>query len=134
MTEKPMVIDEQQCQAVLDAEKRNNRNIVVTFNYRYAPKHRTVKELLMSGEIGKVLSVDFSWYLDVISRRRLLPPLASARNGGGSLLGSQSDASLRSDELVARCRPGRSRGRRQTGVYGKNGPFRASNCRPCPHK
>src|SRR5688572_4858140 len=43
MTEKPMVIDEKQCQAVLDAEKRNNRKIIVTFNYRFAPKHRTVK-------------------------------------------------------------------------------------------
>ena len=39
MTEKPMVIDETQCQAVLDAERKSGRNIVVTFNYRYAPKH-----------------------------------------------------------------------------------------------
>ena len=50
-----MVIDETQCQAVLDAEKRNGRKIVVTFNYRYAPKHQQIKELLMSGEIGKVI-------------------------------------------------------------------------------
>ena len=34
MTEKPMVIDEKQCQAVLDAEKRNKKKIIVTFNYR----------------------------------------------------------------------------------------------------
>ena len=40
ITEKPMTIDETQCQAVLDAEKRNRRNIIVTFNYRYAPKHQ----------------------------------------------------------------------------------------------
>jgi predicted dehydrogenase len=33
LTEKPMVIDETQCQAVLDAEKRSGRKIVVTFNY-----------------------------------------------------------------------------------------------------
>ena len=31
ITEKPMVIDEAQCQQVLDAEKRNSRQIVVTF-------------------------------------------------------------------------------------------------------
>ena len=36
----------------------------VTFNYRYAPKHQKIKELLMSGAIGRVTSVDFSWYLD----------------------------------------------------------------------
>jgi predicted dehydrogenase len=65
LTEKPMVINEQQCQAVLDAEKRNKRKITVTFNYRYAPKHQLIKETLLSGEIGRVVSVDFSWYLDV---------------------------------------------------------------------
>ena len=65
MTEKPMTIDEHQCQRVLDAEKKSGRKIIVTFNYRYAPKAQKIKELLLSGEIGKVLSVDFSWYLDV---------------------------------------------------------------------
>ncbi len=64
MTEKPMTIDETQCQAVLDAEKKSGKKIIVTFNYRYAPKHQTIKELLMAGTIGKVTSVDFSWYLD----------------------------------------------------------------------
>ena len=52
MTEKPMTTDETKCQAVLDAEKRNNRKIVVTFNYRYAPAHQQMKEILLSNEIG----------------------------------------------------------------------------------
>ncbi len=63
-TEKPMVIDETQCQQVLDAEKRTGRKLIVTFNYRYAPKHQKIKELLMAGEIGRVTSVDFHWFLD----------------------------------------------------------------------
>ena len=134
MTEKPMVIDEQQCQAVLDAEARNNRKIVVTFNYRYAPKHRTVKELLMSGEIGKVLSVDFSWYLDVDHGADYFRRWHRLRNGGGSLLVHKATHHfdlvnwwLDSDpvEVVA---DGNLR------VYGRNGPFRSSNCRPCAHK
>ena len=64
ITEKPMVIDEKQLEAVLAAEKRNHKNIVVTFNYRYAPKHQKIKEILLSGVLGKLASVDFSWYLD----------------------------------------------------------------------
>ena len=64
MTEKPMVIDEAQCRAVLDAEKKTGRKVVVTHNYRYAPKHQKIKELLMGGEIGKITSVDFNWFLD----------------------------------------------------------------------
>jgi len=57
LTEKPMVVDETQCQSVLDAEKRTGRKIGVTFNYRYAPKHQKIKELLQSGAIGRVTSV-----------------------------------------------------------------------------
>ena len=86
MTEKPMVIDERQCQAVIDAERRNNKRIVVTFNYRYAPGHRTVKETLMSGEIGRVLSADFSWYLDVYHGADYFRRWHRLRNRGGSLL------------------------------------------------
>jgi len=65
LTEKPMAVDEKQVQTLLDAEKRTGRKIVVTFNYRYAPKHQKIKEVLLSGEIGAITSVDFSWYLDV---------------------------------------------------------------------
>jgi predicted dehydrogenase len=36
----------------------------VTHNYRYAPARTQVKDLLMSGEIGDVLSVDFHWLLN----------------------------------------------------------------------
>jgi predicted dehydrogenase len=38
----------------------------VTFNYRYSPPRTQVKDLLMSGEIGDVLSVDFHWLLNTI--------------------------------------------------------------------
>ena len=85
ITEKPMVIDEVQCKAVLDAEKRNNRKIGVTFNYRYAPKHRTIKEALMAGEIGKVISVDFHWYLDVYHGADYFRRWHRLRSKGGSL-------------------------------------------------
>jgi len=62
--EKPMTIHAEGVQAILDAEKRNNRKITVTFNYRYNPYSSRVKELLQSGAIGRVLSIDFEWFLD----------------------------------------------------------------------
>src|SRR6185503_9481399 len=39
--------------------------IRVAFNYRYTPVRSQVKELLMGGVIGDVLSVDFNWVLDI---------------------------------------------------------------------
>ncbi len=64
MTEKPMTTDETKCRAILEARERTGRKIIVTFNYRYSPPRTQVKDLLMSGVIGDVLSVDFHWLLD----------------------------------------------------------------------
>jgi predicted dehydrogenase len=65
VTEKPMTTDEIKCQAILDAQERTGKNIVVTHNYRYSPHRQRMKELLMEGRIGRVTSVDFHWYLDI---------------------------------------------------------------------
>lgn len=64
ITEKPMTIDEKKCRRIIDAVKSTGRSVRVTFNYRYSPPRTQVKEILMSGTIGKILSVDFQWLLD----------------------------------------------------------------------
>ena len=64
VTEKPMTIDAESCQRILDAQRSSGRRVAVTFNYRYAPPRMQVKELLLSGAIGSVVSVDFHWLLD----------------------------------------------------------------------
>jgi predicted dehydrogenase len=64
MTEKPMTTDEQKCQRIIDTQRETGRDCKVTFNYRYAPPRTQVKDLLMSGVIGNVVSVDFHWLLD----------------------------------------------------------------------
>src|SRR5436190_2201522 len=64
ITEKPMTIDAAKCRQILETRRRTGRRCRVTFNYRYSPPRSQVKELLMSGEIGEVLSVDFHWMLN----------------------------------------------------------------------
>ncbi len=64
ITEKPMTIDDVKCQRIIDTVKKTGRKVRVTFNYRYSPARTQVKDLLMSGVIGRVLSVDFHWLLD----------------------------------------------------------------------
>ncbi len=64
ITEKPMTIDEVKCQRIIDTARKTGRKVRVTFNYRYSPARTQVKDLLMSGVIGRVLSVDFHWLLD----------------------------------------------------------------------
>lgn len=64
ITEKPMTIDEGKCQQIMDTQKKTGKKCTVTFNYRYSPPRTQVKEILMSGQIGEILSVDFHWMLN----------------------------------------------------------------------
>ena len=64
ITEKPMTTTAEKCQRILDAKKRSGKTVRVTFNYRYSPPRTQVKDILMSGEIGQILSVDFTWLLN----------------------------------------------------------------------
>lgn len=65
ITEKPLTTDAEMCQRVIDTQSRTGKECRVTFNYRYSPPRTQVKDLLMSGVIGEVHSVDFHWLLDI---------------------------------------------------------------------
>ena len=64
ITEKPMTIDAEKCRRIVETRRSTGQSCRVTFNYRYSPPRSQVKELLMSGTIGEVLSVDFHWLLN----------------------------------------------------------------------
>jgi predicted dehydrogenase len=64
ITEKPLTTDEQKLQRIVDTRRETGRKCTVTFNYRYSPSRTQVKDMLMAGAIGNVLSVDFNWLLD----------------------------------------------------------------------
>ncbi len=64
ITEKPLTIDERKAQRIIDTQKKTGRHIRVTFNYRYAPYHTKVRQLIRDGAIGTPTSVHFEWLLN----------------------------------------------------------------------
>lgn len=66
VVEKPLTIDAESCRRIVQAVHATGRNVVVTFNYRYSPRNSALKEVIQSGVIGKVTSIDFSWVLDTV--------------------------------------------------------------------
>jgi predicted dehydrogenase len=64
VTEKPMVTTAEMAQRVFDARANTGKKCRVLFNYRYSPPRTQVKDILASGEIGEVRSVDFHWLLN----------------------------------------------------------------------
>jgi predicted dehydrogenase len=134
ITEKPMVTEAAQARAILDAEKQYNRKITVAFNYRYSPKHQKIKEILLSGVIGKVNSVDFAWYLDTSHGADYFRRWHRLKSGGGSLWVHKATHHFDLVNWWLDADPVEVAANGALNVYGKSGPFRHTNCRPCPHK
>ncbi|MBO9609434.1 MAG: Gfo/Idh/MocA family oxidoreductase [Paenibacillaceae bacterium] len=64
IAEKPMTTNAAKCRAILDAERRTGKKVIVTFNCRFMPYVVRVKELLREGAIGDVYGVTLEWSLD----------------------------------------------------------------------
>ncbi|MGC9454629.1 MAG: Gfo/Idh/MocA family oxidoreductase [Phycisphaerae bacterium] len=86
VTEKPMTTDEQKCRQILQTVRETGKQCQVTFNYRYAPYRSQLKEILDSGAIGDVLSVDFTWPLDTRHGADYFRRWHRRRENSGSLL------------------------------------------------
>jgi predicted dehydrogenase len=134
ITEKPMTIDEVKCQSILDAQKRTKRNCIVTFNYRYSPHREKIKELLMEKTIGDVTSVDFHWYLDVYHGADYFRRWHAFRNKSGSLLCHKATHHFDLLNWWLDSEPAEVFAFGALEFYGKNNPFRSTNCRNCNYK
>ena len=86
ITEKPMTTEAGKCQQILDTTAKTGRSCRVTFNYRYSPPRTQVKDILMSGEIGDILSVDFHWMLNTIHGADYFRRWHSQKKNSGGLM------------------------------------------------
>ncbi|CAG9620944.1 Gfo/Idh/MocA family protein [Sutcliffiella rhizosphaerae] len=64
ITEKPMVTNVEDALKVLEEESKSEGTVYVTFNYRYSPIHRKIKEMIMEGKLGRITSIELNWMLD----------------------------------------------------------------------
>lgn len=133
VTEKPMTTDETKCRAILEAEQRTGKKIIVTFNYRYSPHRQKIYELLRSGVIGKVTSADFHWYLDTSHGADYFRRWHRLRENSGTLLVHKASHHFDLLNWWLESEPETVFAEGALDLYGKNGPFRATNCRNCSH-
>lgn len=64
ITEKPLTIDGDKCNRILAAERTSGHKVYVTFNCRFMPYVRRIKELLNQNLIGEILHADYEYLLD----------------------------------------------------------------------
>ncbi|WP_119156547.1 Gfo/Idh/MocA family protein [Caldimonas tepidiphila] len=133
ITEKPMAVTAAQCRRILDAERRTGRRVDVAFNYRYTPTFAKVKELLLSGAIGELQSVDFHWYLDVQHGADYFRRWHARRDRSGSLFVHKASHHFDLLNWFVQARPAEVFARGELRRYGRRGPFRGQRCRGCEH-
>ena len=63
--EKPLCTNMEDVVKVIRAEKKSKGRIIATFNYRYAPIHRKLREMLIAKKVGRITHVDLNWYVDI---------------------------------------------------------------------
>ncbi|MCF8379006.1 MAG: Gfo/Idh/MocA family oxidoreductase [Bacteroidales bacterium] len=134
LTEKPLTIDEQKTQAILDAERRSGKNLIVGFNYRWSPYSTKIKELLMQNAIGKITSVDFHWYLNTYHGASYFRRWHGQRESSGTLWVHKATHHFDLLNWWINSEPYEVFAYGDLEYYGSKGPFRGDNCRTCPHK
>ena len=86
ITEKPMTIDAEKVNSILKAERNSDANVQVTFNYRYAPIHTKIKEMILDGAVGRPTIVNFNYYLDTFHGSSYFKRWNRYEKNAGSLL------------------------------------------------
>lgn len=134
ITEKPMTTDEVKCKRILDAEKKSGKKVTVAFNYRHSVHAMQVKELLSQNRIGKVVSVDFNWYLNVHHGADYFRRWHGRMAKGGSLWVHKATHHFDLLNWWLNSEPVEVSAYGALEHYGKNNSFRGKRCTGCEHK
>jgi predicted dehydrogenase len=133
IVEKPMTTTRGKVARILEAERRTGRRVDVSFNYRFGPTAARIKELLLAGEIGDVLSVDFHWYLDTSHGADYFRRWHAYRARSGSLFVHKATHHFDLLNWYLASDPEKVFAYAGLKVYGRNGPFRGIRCKGCPY-
>jgi predicted dehydrogenase len=133
ISEKPLTTTAEKCRAILEAERRTGGRVDVTFNYRFAPTARRIKELLLSSSIGDVTSVDFHWYLDTAHGADYFRRWHAYERHSGSLFVHKASHHFDLLHWYLGSEPRSIYATAALRKYGRNGPFRGERCGVCPH-
>src|SRR6267143_3823205 len=134
VSEKPLCTDEEQCQAILDAQKKSGKKVTVTFNARHDPEAKKLKELLMEKAVGEVISVDFHEYLDTSHGADYFRRWHRLKENSGTLLVHKASHHFDLANWWLDSKPVEVTAFGNLKFYGRNNSFRSTHCRVCPFK
>lgn len=132
--EKPITIDAEKAQAIIDAEKKYNKEIRVTFNYRFTAFATRIRKLLAEYDFGEIKTVHFEWHLDRQHGADYFRRWHREMKNSGGLLVHKSTHHFDLVNWLLQDEPQQVFAYGGLEVYGrKNAPFYGTTCRTCSY-
>ena len=131
VSEKPIATETDQCQRILDAEKKTGQKVYVGFNMRFMNETMEMKRILSSGELGDIISIEYQEYLDTQHGASYFRRWHGKNKYSGSLFVHKSSHHFDLINWLLDADPVQVQAMGKSSFYGSNNPFRGKNCRNC---
>ena len=131
ISEKPVAINAEQCQHITDAENRTGKKVFVGFNVRYMNESMEMKRILMSGELGKIIAIDYQECLNTSHGADYYRRWHGKKKYSGSLLLHKASHQFDLINWLLDSGPVDVQAIGKLAFYGHNNSFRGRNCRNC---
>lgn len=131
ISEKPIATEAGQCQRIVDAENRTGKKVYVGFNVRHMNSSIEMKKILLSGELGKIISIDYQENLNTSHGADYFRRWHGKKAYSGSLLVHKATHQFDLINWLLDAEPVDVQAIGKLAFYGKNNSFRGRNCRTC---
>lgn len=132
--EKPMTTTAEKCKAIFEAQSKYNKDVFVTFNLRFDPFFSSIKDIVMQGHLGKILSVHYEWALDTVHGADYFRRWHRERKNSGSLLIHKSTHHFDIANWLIGQSPIKVNAFGTQSFYGPKRENRSERCIDCPYK
>ncbi|MCK9639318.1 MAG: Gfo/Idh/MocA family oxidoreductase [Prolixibacteraceae bacterium] len=131
LSEKPMAISAEQCQQIADAENRTGKKVFVGFNIRHANESIEMKKILSSGELGKIIAIEYQECLNTQHGADYYRRWHGKKKYSGSLLLHKACHQFDLINWLIDAEPVDVQAIGKLAYYGHNNSYRGRNCRTC---
>lgn len=131
ISEKPIATEAEQCQRIVDAEKKTGKKVFVGFNVRYMNESMEMKRILSSGELGRIIAIDYHEYLDTQHGVSYFRRWHGKIKYSGSLLVHKASHHFDLINWLLDDEPEEVQAMGKMAFYGSNNGFNGKNCREC---
>jgi len=134
ISEKPLTTTFEKTMNIKKVQEETGKNVTVTFNCRFMPVLKRLKEIVKSGVVGNILSVHFQWMLDTSHGADYFRRWHRETKNSGSLMVHKSTHHFDLINWILEEDPVAVNAFGTTRYYGPTRDQRGERCTTCPHK